>query len=76
MITSTIYKGFQIHIPKEVREKKNINEKDQIIWNIDGDNIILQVKKQRSLHDLVALATSDREVDAVELKKKSQRGAI
>ncbi len=76
MITSTIYKGFQIHIPKEIREKKNITEKDQIIWKIDGDNIILNVKKQRSLQDLVALATSDNEVDAVELKKKSQRGAI
>lgn len=53
MTTTNIYKGFQLHIPKEIREKHNITEEDQISWRSEGNDIILNVKKQRSLRDLV-----------------------
>lgn len=76
MTTTNIYKGFQLHIPKEIREKHNITENDQISWRSEGDDIILNVKKQRSLRDLVGLATAKKEFDPVKLKKRSQRGYI
>ncbi|MBE6488978.1 MAG: AbrB/MazE/SpoVT family DNA-binding domain-containing protein [Methanosphaera stadtmanae] len=76
MTTTNIYKGFQLHIPKEIREKHNITEDDQISWRSEGEDIILNVKKQRSLRDLVGLATAKKEFDPVKLKKRSQRGDI
>ncbi|MBQ6220834.1 MAG: AbrB/MazE/SpoVT family DNA-binding domain-containing protein [Methanosphaera sp.] len=76
MITTNIYKGFQLHIPKEIRQKHNITEDDQVTWKSEGDNIIINVKKQRSLKDLVGLATAEKEFDSVKLKKRSQRGDI
>lgn len=76
MIKSNIYKGFQLHIPKEIRQKHNITEDDQVIWKSEGDNIILNIKKQRSLNDLVGLATGEKEFDPVKLKKRIQRGDI
>ena len=39
MTTTNIYKGFQLHIPKEIREKHNITENDQISWRSEGDDI-------------------------------------
>ena len=76
MITTNIYKGFQLHIPKEIRQKHNITEDDQVTWKSEGDNIIINVKKQRSLKYLIGLATSDKEFDSVKVKKRSQRGDI
>ncbi len=76
MITTNIYKGFQLHIPKEIREKHGITEEDQVTWKSEGDNIIINVKKQRSLRDLVGLATAEKEFDPVKLKKRSQSGDI
>lgn len=76
MITTNIYKGFQLHIPKEIRQKHNITEDDQVTWKSEGDNIIINIKKQRSLKDLVGLATTENDFDSVELKKRNQGGEI
>ena len=76
MVTTNVYKGFQLHIPKEIRQKHNITEDDQVSWRSEGEDIILNVKKQRSLRDLVGLATAKKEFESVKLKKRSQRGDI
>ena len=69
MIESKIYKGFQVHIPKVIREKHNLTIEDKLIWESKDDEIIIKVKKQRSLSDLANLVIANEEVDAVEIKK-------
>ena len=69
MIETTISKGYQIKIPKVIREKYNIHEDDKITWECRNDEIILKVKKQRKLSDLTNLVIADEEFDAVEVKK-------
>ena len=32
MITTNVYKGFKLHIPKEIRQRHNITEDDQVTW--------------------------------------------
>ena len=76
MIETRIYKGFQIYIPKKIREKHNLNLEDKITWESRDDEIIIKVKKQRSLNDLARLVVADKEVDAVEIKKLAGRGEI
>lgn len=38
MITTNVYKGFKLHIPKEIRQRHNITEDDQVTWKTEGDN--------------------------------------
>lgn len=76
MIETSIYKGFQIHIPKAIREKHNLKLEDKIIWESKDDEIIIKVKKQRDLTDLACLVIADEEVDAVEIKKLASQGEI
>lgn len=76
MIETKIYKGFQVYIPKEIREKHNLTIEDKITWESRDDEIIIKVKKQRSLSDLANLVVADEEVDAVEIKKLAGRGEI
>ena len=57
MITSHIYKGYQIHIPTEIRKKLDIKEDDKITWQTKNDEIIIKIKKQRNIKDLIGLAT-------------------
>lgn len=76
MIETNIYKGFQVYIPKVIREKHNLNLEDKITWESRNDEIIIKVKKQRSLSDLAQLGVADEEVDAVEIKKLAGRGEI
>lgn len=76
MIETNIYKGFQVYIPKKIREKHNLTIEDKITWESRDDEIIIKVKKQRSLSDLAKLVVADEEVDAVEIKKLARRGEI
>ncbi|AWX31648.1 AbrB/MazE/SpoVT family DNA-binding domain-containing protein [Methanosphaera sp. BMS] len=76
MIESNIYKGFQIHIPKVIREKHKLTLEDKLIWESRDDEILIKVKRQRNLSDLANLVTADEEFDAVEVKKLSGRGEL
>ena len=58
MIESNIYKGFQIHIPKVIREKHKLTLEDKLIWESRDDGILIKVKRQRNLSDLANLVTA------------------
>jgi bifunctional DNA-binding transcriptional regulator/antitoxin component of YhaV-PrlF toxin-antitoxin module len=75
VISSKIYKGFQTVIPSKIRNELDINIEDTLNWNIEGDLIIVEIVKQKPLRDLEKFAIyTDKELDSVELKKKSGRG--
>lgn len=75
VVSSKIYKGFQTVIPSQIRNEMGITLEDTLNWRIEKEVIIVEVKKQRPLSDLVKFAISlDEETDAVDLKKKSGRG--
>lgn len=76
MVSSKIYKGFQITIPLSIRKELDINLDDLIEWSVEGDSIKLNIKKQESLDLLTNIVESPYPTDAVELKKKAGKGEL
>ncbi|MBX7077075.1 MAG: AbrB/MazE/SpoVT family DNA-binding domain-containing protein [Methanobacteriaceae archaeon] len=77
MTTTRIYKGFQTVVPSDIRKKIDLKQNDKLDWGIDSNgDIKIKVKKEKTLDDLSGLISLPYETDAVELKKKSQRGEL
>lgn len=76
MVSSKIYKGFQITIPSSIRKELDISLDDRVEWSIEGGNIKLNIKKQESLDLLTNIVESHYPTDAVEIKKKAGRGEL
>jgi len=75
--TTRIYKGFQTVVPSDIRKKIDLKQNDKLDWGIDSNgDIKIKVKKEKTLDDLSGLISLPYETDAVELKKKSQRGEL
>ena len=77
MTTTRIYKGFQTVVPSDIRKKIDLKQNDKLDGGIDSNgDIKIKVKKEKTLDDLSGLISLPYETDAVELKKKSQRGEL
>jgi AbrB family looped-hinge helix DNA binding protein len=68
-----ISKGFQTVVPSEIRKKFNIGPGDQLEWILSNDEVKLKFRKKVSIEDIMGMLDLP-ETDAVELKKKVQRG--
>ncbi|MBP2044956.1 AbrB/MazE/SpoVT family DNA-binding domain-containing protein [Methanobacterium aggregans] len=63
---------FQTIIPPEIRNKFKISPGDQIEWIISNNGVKLKFRKKVSIDEVFGII--DSESDAVELKRKVQRG--
>lgn len=68
-----ISNGFQTVVPSEIRKKFDINPGDQLEWVLTDDEVTLRFRKKVTLEDILGMVDGP-ETDAVELKKKVQRG--
>lgn len=70
--TTTLYKNYQLAIPKAIRNKiADLNIEDTVIdWFINENNeIIIKPRKKVSLDDVLGIIEDDDPRDAVELKR-------
>jgi AbrB family looped-hinge helix DNA binding protein len=68
-----ISNGFQTVVPSEIRKKFDITPGDHLEWVLTDDEVILRFRKKVTLEDIFGMVDGP-ETDAVELKKKVQRG--
>ena len=68
--TSKIYGNYQTSIPKEIRKKYNINNKEYVIeWDIKEGKPEINFRKRRNIKDLIGAFHLEEETDSVELKR-------
>lgn len=77
MVSETkISKGHQTVVPSELREAYGISPGDRLVWREEGGKITVRVRKKKTLKDIIGIVSGKVETDAVELKKKAQRGEL
>ena len=72
LATTTLYKNFQLAIPKAIRNQfKDLNVDDTILdWSINENNeIIIKPRKKVGLDDVIGIIEDDDPRNAVELKR-------
>ena len=70
--TTTLYKNYQLAIPKAIRNQfKDLNVDDTILdWSINENNeIIIKPRKKVSLDDVIGIIEDNDPRNAVELKR-------
>lgn len=68
-----ISKGFQTVVPSDVRKKFGINPGDIAEWQITEEGVNISFRKKVTIEDIFGMVDGPK-TDAVELKKKVQRG--
>lgn len=78
MESTKMYKGFQTVVPAKIRKELNIKQEEIIDWKSDVDTrtIVLSFREKESIMDLAGIVKMEEETDAVELKRKAQRGKL
>lgn len=69
-----ISKGYQVVVPAEVRQKFGLEPGDSLLWEKKNNEVIVKPKKRTRLEDITGIVST--KADAVELKKKAQRGEL
>ena len=73
MLSKTrISKGFQTVIPSAVREVFQVEAGDYVEWTTEGEGLFVRFRKRKRLRDLTGIGSAP--ADAVEVKKRAQRG--
>ena len=68
-----ISKGFQTVVPSEIRKKFDVGPGDVLEWKPTKKGAEIRFRKKVSFEDILGMI-DEPETDAVELKKKVQRG--
>ena len=68
-----ISKGFQTLVPSEIRKKFDVGPGDVLEWRPTKNGAEVRFRKKVSFEDILGMIDGP-ETDAVELKKKVQRG--
>lgn len=71
-----ISKGYQTVVPSELRAAYDISPGDKLVWREEDGKITVRVRKKKSLKDIIGIVSGKTRTDAVELKKKAQRGEL
>ncbi|BDZ66720.1 AbrB/MazE/SpoVT family DNA-binding domain-containing protein [Methanobacterium ferruginis] len=74
MAETKISKGFQTVVPAEIRKNFNVGPGDIMEWTTTEDGVKIKFRKKVSLLDIAGIVDTEDETDAVELKKRVQRG--
>lgn len=68
-----ISKGFQTVVPSDIRKKFNVGPGDILEWKPTENGAEVRFRKKVTFQDIAGMVKSEP-TDAVELKKKFQRG--
>jgi bifunctional DNA-binding transcriptional regulator/antitoxin component of YhaV-PrlF toxin-antitoxin module len=68
-----ISNGFQTVVPSSIRKKFKVGPGDLIEWVASEEGVELKFRKKVSLDEITDIVDT-KKTDAVELKKKAQRG--
>lgn len=71
-----VSKGYQTVVPSELRAAHDISPGDKLVWREEDGKITVRVRKRKSLEDIIGIVSGKTRTDAVELKKKAQRGEL
>lgn len=71
---TVISKGYQTVVPAKIRKAHKIVPGDVLEWIDTEKGIMVQPRKKRTLKDIIGLVKGEREGDAVETKKRVQKG--
>jgi bifunctional DNA-binding transcriptional regulator/antitoxin component of YhaV-PrlF toxin-antitoxin module len=72
-----VSQGYQVAVPAKLRKRYAIGVGDEVIWILEGDEVKAQFAKRPSLESIAAIGQSaGKKEDAVELKRKVQRGEV
>ena len=75
MLSETIIsKGYQTVVPAKIRKAHKITPGDVLEWSDTEKGILVQPRKKRTFQDIVGLIRTEGLPDAVELKKRIQKG--
>ena len=76
MVTTTkIYDKYQTVILKEIRQKLDITKEDIVEWRLlENNDIRINIRKKSDFKDIIGMINTKKPTDAVELKKKAQKG--
>ena len=65
----------QITIPKELRDKFNVNEGDQFKFLIEEDNVRIEPIKRKLLSNAIGRVTASKPIDLDEIREIAQKRA-
>jgi len=71
--TTKISKGFQTVVPSEIRKKFDVGPGDVLEWKSTENGAEIRFRKKVTIDDIFGMVDGP-ETDAVELKRKVQRG--
>ncbi len=75
MLSETIIsKGYQTVVPAKIRKAHKITPGDVLEWSDTEKGILVQPRKKRTFQDIIGLIRTEGLPDAVELKKRIQKG--
>ncbi len=69
-----VSKGYQTVVPSDLRRAYRIAPGDRLVWEQEGGEIRVRVKKRKTLADIAGIVSV--ESDAVQLKHIAQRGEL
>ena len=65
----------QITIPKELRDRFNVNEGDQFKFLIEEDNVKIEPIKRKLLSNAIGRVTASKPIDLDEIREIAQKQA-
>jgi len=74
-IESKIMKHYQTVISRRIRGIRGIGIRDGLIWHAEKNKIIIEGEEIPTIGDIIGLGVAKQRTDAVELKKRVQRGS-
>ena len=75
MLSKTIISnGYQTVVPARIRKAHQIIPGDVLEWTDTEKGIIVQPRKKVTFQDIIGLIKTEEPSDAVEIKKRIQRG--
>jgi bifunctional DNA-binding transcriptional regulator/antitoxin component of YhaV-PrlF toxin-antitoxin module len=54
---SKVSRGFLTVVPREVRRKFAVQEGDQLEWSLHGTELMVRIRKRKSIGDLIGLGS-------------------
>jgi bifunctional DNA-binding transcriptional regulator/antitoxin component of YhaV-PrlF toxin-antitoxin module len=73
-IRTRISKGFQVVVPSELRRQYKLDVGDEVIWGVGEKVVTTEFHKKPSLLNIMSLGHSGIKGNAVEKKKRVQKG--
>jgi AbrB family looped-hinge helix DNA binding protein len=71
-----VSQGYQVAVPAELRKRYGIGVGDEVMWIVDDDRVTTDFRKRPSIEGIVSLGRSGTGGNAVETKKRVQRGEV